>query len=189
MKILNTLLLFLLFVMAGCGGNSDRAVSVPRPVAYHRIVLYDSVYRAVDRVPVRFEVNSSAIDSIVQSKSGATSLDILYPAYKAVVYCTFSPVDESNRDAVIENRRERLSMNTGGFPTEITRIDSGDGFQSELLFTPAGTYTPVQFISVGSNWVISGSCAVEDATTRSDSLRPVLEAIHADMFHTLQSLR
>ena len=119
MKFLNVILLFLLPVLAGCGGNSARDVSVPRPVAYHRIVLYDSVYRAVDGVPVRFEVNSSAIDSMVQSKSGAISLDILYPAYNAVVYCTFSPVNESNRDAVIENRRERLSLNTGGFPTEI----------------------------------------------------------------------
>ena len=46
----------LVALLAACGGGGNDSISVPRPEAFVRIPLYDSVYSSLDSLPVRFDV-------------------------------------------------------------------------------------------------------------------------------------
>lgn len=164
-------------------------------MAYPRPVIYDTVYNADHGLPASFAVNAAATvlekESETQAgESGARWIDIVYPAYGATVYCTFTPVaDSGERTSAVENRMERMSLNLGDNIGERTEIQSIGGYQTILLTTLGRTLTPVQFLSTGEKWVISGAMQFADPNVRADSVMPMIEAVAADIIHTARILK
>lgn len=178
-------------VFSDCSDGGKAAV--PLPPAYPRVQLYDTVYTVVpEAAPVRFLVNASATVAIPDRKEGKSRwVNISYPRYNAVMYCTFTPVTDSDRELVIANRAERMSLNTGDLPSEIITVDSHGGFHGQLLVTQSGSVTPIQFISTdGARWVVSGAVYLANPgrAAASDSIAPVIEALRVDAIHALAAL-
>lgn len=180
-------------VFSDCSGGNTGRVAVPRPAAYPRPWLYDTLRRAVpEAAPLLFYANAGA--TVIRPSGGNGDglwLNIAYPRYNATVYCTFTPVSDADRDEVIENRLERMGLNAGGLPSEVLTLDSPGGFHSQLLVTPAESVTPLQFLSTdGDGWVVSGAVYLDHAprAATADSIAPVIDAVKTDLLYALKQL-
>lgn len=177
-------------VLAACPRGGD--TPVPRPLAYPRMAIYDSVYTALPGIPLHLELSAHAVTSVDSTHSGADKalwLNASYPAYNATLHLTLTPVTPATAPEVIHNRTERMALNSGGNPTEISELSSLSGFNSQILLTPAGSVTPVQFLSVSPQWVVSGALYLPDAEINPDSVAPVLQAVRRDLIHAAQTIR
>lgn len=172
-------------VVAGCvrGGGSS---PVPRPEAYPRIDLYPSFYRAVDLPDGRvIQVNDSAgVDVDAEGW-----VNISYPKYGVTVNCTLTRVSEATVGDVLSNRDERMALNTGDTYGEVMRLGSRRGSSVSVFVAQGGSLTPVQFIATDSvSYVFSGAAVMESAVANADSVRPVVDAVAADILYMLRSL-
>lgn len=171
----------------GCSHSSDNAV--PRPTAYPRVEIYDSTYTAVPGSPLHIELSSHASVEVDSSRRSSVWINATYPAYGATLHCTITPASGDASGDVVANRSERMSLNTGGHPTEVTTGNAPSGFASQILVTPAGTITPVQFLSVSPQWVVSGALYLPGADTAPDSVAPIVKAVYRDLVHLTKTIR
>lgn len=166
-------------------------------MAYPRPVIYDTVYAAAPDMPVKFEVNARAsLESPSVSgtaPAGTHWLNIGYPDYGATLFCTFTPVSsDADRSKVVGNRMERMMMNLGDNYATQTEVASPDGYSSVIISSLGQTLTPVQFVSQGRRWVISGALQFNtpaDAPIRPDSVKPYIDAVTADLIHAARILK
>lgn len=194
MRLITLLAIFMALTIACTPKRHD--APVPRPTAYPRIQLYDTTYITPGNIPVSFQVNAQAIPELQSAHDStrhhtAVWLDIIYPAYKATMHCTFTPVDEKSRAAVRDNRAERMALNLGDNRTERTDLTSVHGtYRTTILSTASHTLTPVQFLSEGPDWIISGALRMDHADRSDpDSIRPIIHAVTADIIHAARHLK
>lgn len=182
---------------SGPGSDADHPAPVPRPTAYPRIDLYDTVMKPVDAVlPLVWLANTQATVTLPHrsvSDDGAIRwINIEYPRYGVIMYCTFIDVDPARLQAELDNRIERISLNIGSNRTEVIEINTPSGFHSQLLVTPQGTVTPVQFLTTDSHRrIISGAAFLKSAPPAgtADSIAPIVNALRDDMIRTLSGIR
>lgn len=177
---------FALLGLAGCR-KGDGDAPVPRRHAFYRLVLPDSTYCITDFHGYSLSLNTVANTSFNAEKGWLT---VSYPDLNTELYVTLTPVASVDEDKAIDNRLERLSMNTGGAYTEITELTNGHGIGCTMLVTPYGSPTPVQFIAVDpGRCLISGSAMVEGiAVAPGDSLSPIVDMLSRDVLHLLEQL-
>lgn len=159
---------------------------VPRPAAYYRIEQYPSSYHPVRCGSIMMQVN----DSAAISHPAPTQLDIRYPRYKAVIYCTVTPVTAATLPSVMHNRTERMALNAGSNPSTVYEMQDS-AFTSRILVTPSGSIIPLQFLATdSSSVVISGAAMLQGrAPVRPDSIAPVVETLSRDISHMLGTLQ
>lgn len=92
--------------------------------------------RACGGAAMPFEANTAAE---ARTDSGGRWLTLHYPVYNADVYVTFSEVDGADAlIAVLDNRRERMSLNLNGAHASTIHVTSADGtFETALVEAPA----------------------------------------------------
>lgn len=107
------------------------------------------------------------------------------------MHCTFTPVDQKSRVTVRDNRTERMALNLGDNRAERTDLTSANGqYRTTILSTVSHTLTPVQFLSEGPDWIISGALSMDHATQSDpDSIRPIIHAVTADIIHAARHLK
>lgn len=194
-------------LLTACSGDRGRIWShddppaasytpVPRPAAYPRLDTYDTAMVATPLAPLHWLTNSQAVVTVPdrgRSDDGNTHwVNIDYPAYGIILYCTFSNVTAAQRQQVIDNRVERMSLNAGGNPTEIVELESDGGFHAQLLVTPRGTVNPLQFLATdGDRWVVSGTAFLRRAPRpgAEDSIAPAIQAVRTDLLRALSRVR
>lgn len=185
-------LVLLALTLSSCSGHDSGSTAIPRRQAYPRIQLYDTLYTD-SGLPAGFETNSSATvirDNSGKSDAGPVWIDISYPAYEATVSCTFTPLaDDRSRQAVIDNRLERMSLNLGDRYAEQTEMMSDGGYSTIILDSKGTTVTPLQFLSAGRQWVISGAMYFNRESVNADSVRPAIDAVKNDIIHAAKRLR
>lgn len=172
-------------ILTACS-PSGKSPALPRPTAYYRPALPDTVLTIVENVPLTFLANSEA--NIEQPRHDW--LNIIYPSLGATVYITFSQAESDKIDDVKENRMERIILNAGDSPIDFAEWSNPSGFNIVTAATE-GTMTPLQFIaSDDSEWVVSGTLCFADsrAAERIDSMRPIINAIAFDIDRALKSL-
>lgn len=188
MNSLNSLLLTIAVIsMTGCSMTDRHPETVPKPDAYPRITALDSIYISSDSTALRFDANASA-----QLKVHSPYwFDISYPAYGATVFITITPAKSDSLAAVIDNRRQRMMLNTGGSETAVSApIRSGD-FTSYMYKSVSIRSTPLQFLSSdGERWAVSGTVFFSNVSPDSpvDSLAPMVAQIERDIVHGLSNI-
>lgn len=178
-------------VLYACTEQESGSIGVPLPKAYPRVALYDTIYRDAG-LPMDFQVNANTVISNTkhqESKSENQWIDISYPAYGLTLHCTFIPIDESTRDHVTANRLERMSLNIGDSYAEQTELTNTNGCSTVIINTFGRTMTPLQFLSIGEKWIISGAAKFVADSVAPDSVRPLIEAVKTDIIHAAKSLR
>lgn len=185
-----TSLLLLLPQLLSCRGGGADDIAVPRPRAFARIDLYDSTYVAIDSLPVIFEVNAGTVTTLSRRNAGDIWADVAYPAYCGVLHVTFTHVtDSSTRSRAVNNRVERMALNLGSNRAGQISLRSPGGFSSEILLSRYAGVMPVQFLSVGNEWVVSGAFTFNAPSENADSILPVVNAVAADVIHISQTIR
>lgn len=171
--------------------KSDTAV--PREHAYPRITLNDTVYRVVEVSSVCFDVN---VDAEVSVRDGAC--DIHYSRYDATIYVGVAAVKPENGTIAAHwaNRLQRMALNLDGVPAHYGDIEMPHGCVARLVIADGLTATPVQGLYADSGGiVVSAAAFMHDGTLAQrgsaavDSLRPVTEALTADMLRLLRTIR
>ena len=179
----------LVALLAACGGGGNDSISVPRPEAFVRITLYDSVYSSLDSLPVRFDVNAATVSTVSHRSPRDIWADVAYPAYRGVLHVTFTRVtDDSSRMKTVDNRTERMALNLGANRAEQIVLDSPGGFSTSILLSRSGGLMPVQFLSVGKEWVVSGAFTFNTPSEKADSIQPVVQALKSDIIHLSQTI-
>lgn len=175
----------LLTIISGCSGHSD--TPTPRPVAYPRLSVAPETYHPINAAGVSLEINDAAVDSLYARQS-STWLNITYPAYcnGSVIYCTITPTSQSEIDRVIDNRLERIALNLGGSPAEVTNLQSPAGWDCRIVKALSPIVTPLQFIASGNEKVITGAYYI---SAPGDSVAPLIDAVERDIIHLLKTLK
>ncbi len=183
-KLLYILATITLLVTA-CNKKAEKETPVPRPEAYFRIEVPDTTYLPY-RIGDEIIMLNAAIDSIETVHVGDNYwLTATYPDNRATLYLTITDVSVTTESQVIENRTERMSLNTGGNQCYIENFRTGKGRTATLLVTPSGSPTPVQLMVIGHGdkiITVAASCE-EAATARTDSLQPVVNMLVRDLNH------
>lgn len=180
-------------LLAGCTGGSDnRATAIPRPTAWPRIQLYDSVFTAVENAPVNLEANNAATLTVKNDKN--YGLDIGYPAYNATVYVTvISNINDSHTLAqVLDGRRERISRNLGTTHATAMQQTNNHGFECIIVEAGAATQTPAQLLAWNreKGVVVTATAFLSSPVTAQnlDSIAPVNHALARDLHHLAANL-
>lgn len=187
MRIIVAFQVILTVVLGACSGKRGNDAAIPRRQAYPRIEMPAPRYCPVVSAGITLWVNSS-IDSIATGDDGW--ITAFYPRHLGTLYVTVNNLSGDEASAAIDNRVERLSMNTGGAPTEIEQVENPAGLDARLIVTPSGSPTPVQFIATDHRrLLVSGTILLPDAATApADSLAPVVDMLRRDITHLLVTL-
>ena len=179
-------------VLCDCKNNS---ADTPRRKAYPRIVTHDSSFVAVANAPLHFEISDFAqitLDTVIanEKNEGTRWLNVYYSQYNATIHSTFTPVDDSTIDDILENRSERMALNAGNHTSELLELTNANGFASQILVTEESNTTPLQFISTDNKkWVVSGALYLNgESKSNVDSIRPVINVIKRDIIHSLKMI-
>lgn len=176
--------LFILVVLFAACSCSRREKSVPRPNAFPRIEIYDSVYKPLPGFPIKFEVNSGTVSKHVEGHTHEW-WDVRYPKYNAVMHLSVLPVLTSFEDEIVNSRIERMMMNMGEAKTAQEEFMSADSVFRVLLFhEPGFTPTPVQFMALGDGYIITGTFRFNSLEILPDSVAPVVRSVVRDIRHS-----
>lgn len=180
------LFLVSLLLLLGACSDSGRQPAFPRPTAYPRPNLPDTMLIFPENLPLRFAVNAEAV--ISEPRPGW--LDVAYPTLGATAHITFSEVGGDRMEDAKANRMQRLLLNAGDSPTDFSEFSNRAGFDIVMARTP-GSSTPVQFIATdNSAWLVSGAVYIPASGSQSatDSIKPVVKAVQSDIQRALNSL-
>ncbi len=187
MRILAGILTMCLIACACTRGD----VATPRRHAYPRVALADTLYTraTIPGTTVSFDVNTAA--TLLPDSTGKPWITIGYPVYNgAKIYLTATPVaTEAEMAEVMDNRLERISLNSGGAETELTELTTPEGAACRLFVTRHGTVTPVQLLAVDARWIVSGAAYIDGAAEAPDSVAPVVNAIASDVLRLLKTVK
>ncbi|MDE6197384.1 MAG: hypothetical protein K2F91_05910 [Muribaculaceae bacterium] len=174
-----------MMIVAACGRHSDDAT--PRRYAYPRVETPAASRMEVSAGGIRTDVSTSA----TVTHPGENWLDAAYPAYGATLHLSSVTLPDSNSLAeALANRRQRISLNTGGRRTRTDSFTNDAGFCCEMITADDGaTATPVQFIATDSRHnLVSGAIVLHGSTEPADSIRPVTEILKDEAFRILNSI-
>ncbi len=91
--------------------------------------------------------NSDADVSMQQKADASWWITVTYPQFSnATLYLTLSPVSRRETSAIMDNRRERMELNSGGATTVITELTSAGNWHCELAETRTSLTTPCSFL-------------------------------------------
>lgn len=185
MKLLPLTAAFLI-AMTSCGGSRGDERPVPRRYAYPRLPVPEVTYRTVRFGGVPLEI-SSAVTVAVDSAAGARhDITLSYQDYGADIYLTVSHApDADSLRSMASERAARYAGNVAGhFVTE--EPDSADAL---VICSYSGNVTPVQFVALSGLSMLTGVVHFADpeVAVKSDSVRPLFEALHADVDRLVKS--
>lgn len=215
MRIKNILLATLsLFTLVACGGNDYS----PKPQAYLRIDMPEHNYWLVDSLcihpgdtlvsgtdtmiaitgscktfPFTFEANTRAELEEKSSPAGETWLDIKYPQWDGVVFLTYHRMSSSADLRGQIDTSSRLLESHYQFASGIDEqaFESDDHTVHAVKWhlkgkNVASTY---QFYATDSlHHFLRGAVFINHAPN-NDSLAPILEYMHRDVDHLIETLR
>lgn len=134
--------------------------------------------------------NSDANVSMQQKADASWWITVTYPQFSnATLYLTLSPVSRRETSAIMDNRRERMELNSGGATTVITELTSAGNWHCELAETRTSLTTPVQLLATASASVLSGAFYLDlPAGSSPDSIAPIVRTVRDDMLYLLKNL-
>lgn len=177
-------------IVCACGDSREKAV--PKPQAYHRIAVPDSTYTIHAYDGVELPVNSDAIVTDSLRKEGRW-IDITYPQFReAKLFLTLTDTAPATLPALIENRTERIRLNTASATTEVTELTSAGGWHGAMFMTRSSVTTPLHILasSPQGDKLLSGALYFSPGTsTTPDSIAPIVSAVARDLLTALKNLR
>lgn len=180
-----------LAIASSCSRAEEKAY--PKPEGWPRIEMPAADYRVCDLGGVELLVNSAAKVETRDSKEGSVWADVSYPGIKeGKIYLSIT--DTGGAEALaeaVDNRHERMELNSGGALTELTQLRSEGGWTCEIVLTRGSLTTPVQILAHdGERRLVSGALYLNlPPGTSPDSIAPVVKAVNRDLTEAMKHLR
>ncbi|MCM1355944.1 MAG: hypothetical protein NC212_06025 [Staphylococcus sp.] len=180
----------LLSVLCSCGGGQQSPV--PKPEGWPRIEMPAPEFTLHRHDGVELLFNSNATVN-ARREGEAMWIDVRYPnAAGGQIFLSLTKADGTDAlQAAIDNRHERMALNSGGASTELTELVSEGGWVCELAVTRSSVTTPVQILAYDrEGHILSGALYFNlPAGAAADSISPVVRAVGRDLTETLKHLR
>lgn len=184
--------LFLLFsacVILGCSHDY-----MPKPVGYNRIILPDFKYRSLpDTFPYQFEYSSHA--KILRDSSWIAEpywIDLYYPEFDASIELSYKPIHHSQKlfkEYLATSYKLTSKQQVKAYAIDETVVRTKNGRTAVIAKLSGEVPSQYQFFSTDSvNHFLRGALYFSIAT-KNDSLAPVIEYIHQDINHLLNTLQ
>ena len=176
-------------LLCGCTQSGEKVV--PLPPAYPRIEVYPPEYTPYGEMA--FEANAKAVAELEPRPDSNEWLTLTYPQFGATIHLSYHPglTPEKQREMWL-NRQQRMSLNSGGLPSEAVTLTTPAGWKAELMITPQGSPTPVQFVASGMRHgnpaILTGGATLSITPVSADSIAPVVKMLERDIIHALNSL-
>jgi len=185
---LSRALLFLSAVSLFYGCNNDHT---PRPIGYNRIEIEEYFYKEFTNQYFSFGYSSQAYIDTVRNEDNNDGLwfNIVYPGYKAHIYCSYSPVDRKTLKGLLED----------SYHLAYSHVVKADGINtivynnprhhtSGMLYEIEGNVaTPFQFFLTDSISNFFRASFYYDMQVKSDSVEPVTDLIRGDIIKLMES--
>ncbi|GAB6012086.1 gliding motility lipoprotein GldD [Viscerimonas tarda] len=167
----------------------------PKPLGYNRIDIKEPAYKTYDNTNFSFLYSDLAcIDTLSAGKSSDATglwLNIVYPDYKARIYCSYFSVTQPELKKAMEDSHRlaygHVLMADGIRQTLYTNKENR---VSGIIFDIDGNVaTPIQFFLTDSLSNFFRASFYYDAQVNQDSVSPVTELIRTDIVKMLESFR
>jgi hypothetical protein len=167
-------LALILFMLAGCGNNSEENKISPAASTYHTVSFYDS---NLDLIQTRSVANGTVIDLTAQAwykADGDTALES-YAVNESVNFYEMAGVMEIANQSGLNGIRDNLS---GYFIlTNDIALTNGDGFDAQGWLSIGSYDTPFSGILNGNGHVISGLWINRANTDRNNQYNGLFSSI------------
>lgn len=165
--------------------------SVPLPYAWPRLPLPETdSMKSVAGVPVDILINSAAEYDVLETYP--PGLTVRYPKSGVEVYYTFiKPETEREREAIIDARRQRISLNLNGIPAKTIHSTDGGESSGVLVTASSGSQFPVQLLAETQGWIVTATSFIRasEKPLPYDSILPLIGLIEKDMKRTVKGVR
>ncbi len=176
------------------GVSSDDYQTIPKPRGYMRNDLPISNYTKVKNMPICFEINEIANDTlpvvIGEGDNGTKWLDIVYPQFNATIHCSYIKVNAKTLYYHLDNRIDRVMMNANFQKPKLIDLVSveDDKIKSTIFINKYGGLTPIEFIATDSvSFMLSGTLAIY-GEVNVDSISPIIDYLECDIEHLLKTI-
>lgn len=179
-------------VVASCTHGGDTSNAVPKPEGWPRVEIPAESYTINEIDGIEVAINSAATVDSRKNDDGGTWLDITYPSFgNSRLYLTLLTAADGNElKSILENRSERMELNSGGAITELIELTSDGGWDGRLAVTRSSLTTPVQMLAHDGRHVVTGALYLNfPPSTQPDSIAPIVTAVSRDLLHTIKHLR
>lgn len=179
-------LLILLFI-SGC-----RQDYTPKPDGYLRIDPHLEIYKPISqpKFPLIFEISQSA-QEIVDSLNATSWINIIYPRYKATIYCSYVPINKQNKAHTFAESKDLVYRH--GIKAEKIQAQQYENPEQNLYATlyslTGNSATPLQFIVTDSTSYLFRGALYFDTPVQRDSVAPVIDYIAHDITHLIETIR
>lgn len=182
-------ILLILLTITGCRPDYS-----PKPDGYFRIDPHQPVYKTISSpgFPITFEIPQNAHWSIDSTHlSSFPWLNIIYPRYKATVYCSYLPINEKNKIQLFSESKDLVYRH--GVKAEKIQAQVYEDPERHLYATlyslTGNTATPLQFTVTDSTSYLFRGALYFNTSIQRDSIAPVIEYITQDMIHLIETLQ
>lgn len=176
-------------ILVSCGSGDT---GVPRPHAFPRVEMYDTVSRVIDLG--HGDIRACAAADI--HLKGVGACDIVYPRYGATIYVSIVLAAPDSLDYHWANRNQRIALNLEGVSAHDAAVTAPAGCVARLVVADGVSVTPVQAVCIDTvRYMVLSATAfmhhpvASDAVGAVDSLRPVIDALTADLHRIVTDFR
>ena len=192
MRIKNILLLTVsFFTLAACGGGDYS----PKPQAYLRIDTPTQHYSSVDSLALPFHFEKNDISQLTLKKNTGHEiwLDITYPQWDGVVFLTYkclrSSEDLRGQTDTSTRLLEKHYQFASGIDEQVFESDDHTVHAVKWHLKGKNVASTYQFYATDSARHFLRGAVYINHTPNNDSLAPVLEYMHRDIDHLIETLR
>lgn len=163
---------------------------VPKPRAYHRVVLEESSYeRYRAACPFEFDYSTQAV--VVKNPRHMNSfcwINVHYPQYNATVHLTYNTLEKGLHQLAEESRSLALKHISMANDINEALIESDSADVHGVIYNFEGsTATNFQFYLTDSNSHFLRGALYFNMTPNPDSLAPVVEHVEKDIYKMLET--
>lgn len=192
MKIKNILMgLVATMVLVACGGGDYS----PKPQAYLRIDMPEQHFSPVDSLPLPFlfEKNDAAELILKKDTPNEVWVDINYPQWDGVVFLTYrrlhKPDDLRGQTDTSTRLLEKHYQFASGIDEQVFESDDHTVHAVKWHLKGKNVASTYQFYATDSTHHFLRGAVYINHAPNNDSLAPVLDYMHRDLDHLIETLR
>lgn len=177
----------IVLILVACGEHTT-----PREYGYFRIDLPEHSYHTASlaHYPYSFLLSDYAQIEPVNRENEIYWIDIHYPQWKAVIHCSYKPVNHNLRQLSDDAQEFVFShaCKASAIP-EQEYVDDGNRIYALRFDLEGNTATPTQFYLTDSTHNFFRGALYFNVIPNQDSLAPVADYIRADIMTLIESFR
>ncbi len=179
------LLIPFIFFVFSCSNYS------PKPQGYFRIELPERQYTNFEENPhFSFDISSIAI-AVKDSEDNKNWFNIVYPDFKATIYCSYLPIAPQFLSEMTEDSRKLVYKHVVKADVISEQIYSNPEYNvyGTIYSLEGDVASPFQFYLTDSVSDFFRASLLFDAVPNQDSIAPVLNFVKEDIIKMIESFR